>query len=388
MKFDDLRIYDRDFNLLLILPRYLSVNWELKFCGYGNGEIQLEKTDEILELLTKNKYLFVVQGDIQAIVTGYKIAEICTVFTRTLEWLLTKFAVRKFCVSDLEISSGGKCSSDDFFEYILKEYLHEDFHVEFKSAGTDEGNMFEFSLDNPSDVYSVITEQITRDKTGFRFYRDFDEGHFIFEMKDAEVRENLIFCDLYKTSYDSEYNFDIQNETNGAIYYHKVTKIGDWDPVLNEPEIIFDASNYGKYYTITENGRFMGTDVRKGQVLLCRRDSGVFEILDSAEPFLVEIPPEENGIFSWVAPLLSTDSVSARKEFSKKKAFDVVNCMTGLSYKEDFFLGDVVKTRYFAGDFSAETEKLISAVHIWDEAEDCGAYPTFTEISQEVDYVI
>jgi len=48
MKFEDIRFYDRDFNILLIVPRYISANWEMKFCGYGNGEFQLEKTEDIL----------------------------------------------------------------------------------------------------------------------------------------------------------------------------------------------------------------------------------------------------------------------------------------------------------------------------------------------------
>lgn len=381
MKFEDLRIYDKDFNLLIILPRYVSVNWELKFFGYGDGEIQLQKTEEIVKILTENKYLFIVQGDIQSLVTGYKIADVCTLFTRTPEWMLTKFAVKKFSVADINISVGGKCTSEMLVEYVLNEFLHKDFCVEFRGSGADESDVTGFVQNAVSDIYSVIKEIVKDPKAGFEFYRDFSDGHFIFEMKRAKSNENLVFCDKYKTSYDSEYNFDIQNEASGGIFYHTVTSLGEWDAYQNIPEITFVPSNYGKYYTVSEDGMYMGQKVYKGDILICRIPSGVFEVADVAEPFLVEIASEEKGIFSWTAALFSDETDSAEKELSEKKALDMVTCMTGLSYKEDFNLGDIVKVVFCEQEFSCEKEKMISEIHIWDEAEGSGAVPTITDIS-------
>lgn len=388
MKFEDIRIYDRDFNILCILPRYISVNWELKFCGYGNGEIQLEKTDEIVKLLTVNKYLFLVQGDIQSIVTGYKIADVCTIFTRTPEWMLKKFAVEKFVVSDIDVPPGEKCNMNTLVDYVLKTYLHRDFNVEFLGLENDESDMSEFVQNKASDIYSVIKDVISDPKVGFEFYRDFADGHFVFRMKRAKKNENLIFCDKYNTSYDSEYNFDIQNEVSGGIFYHSVSNMGKWDAEQNVPKLSVDPTNYGKYYTVVKNGRIMGEEVAEGDIIICRRTDGIFEVTDKAEPFLVKIAPRNDGIFSWTASLSSNDTASAQKELSEKKTLDMLSCMTGLSYPEEFCYGDIVKVKFYAGDFFCEQEKLISQIHIWDEVEGCGAVPTITDISQEVENVI
>lgn len=381
MKFEDLRIYDKDFNLLIILPGYLSVNWELKFFGYGNGEIQLEKTAEIVRILTENRYLFVMQGDVQSIVTGYKIADICTLFTRTMEWMLTKFATEKFSVADANIYVDGKCTAEMLVEYVLNEFLHKDFCVEFRGNDADVSDVSGFVQTAASDIYSVIREIIKDPRVGFDFYRDFSDGHFVFEMKRADNNGNYVFCDQYKTSYGSEYNFDIQNEASGGIFYHKVTSLGQWDAYQNIPPMQIVPSNYGKYYTVSADGVYMHKDVHKGDILLCRTPSGMFEIVDAAEPFLVKFEPEEKGIFSWTAALASDETDLAKKELSDKKILDMVTCMTGLSYKKDFNLGDIVKVIFYEQGFSCEKEKMISEVHIWDEAEGSGAVPTITDIS-------
>lgn len=380
MKFEDIRIYDGDFNLLAILPGYLSVNWEIKFCEFGLGEIQLEKTEEIVEILTDNKYLFLVQGDIQSIVTGYKIGEICTVFTRTLEWLLTKFCVRKFAVEDLGTSAYGKWNKCNLIRYVLTENLHEDFSLEFTGADDDE-DLSEFVLEDGSDIYSVIKSIIGDKTTGFKFYRDFEKGHFIFRLLTAVENTDVILCDRYRNSYDSEYNFDIQNEACGGIFYHEVKNMGRWDAAANNPTIDKDPSNYGKYYTVSTDGTIMGEDVYKDQIILCKRQDGIFEVVDKAEPFLVELPPEDKGIFSWTAALSSRDTLSAKKELSEKKVLDMLTCNTQLSYMEDFNLGDIVKIRFFAQNLSCEKQKLISEIHLWDEPESSGTVPTTIDIS-------
>ena len=380
MKFEDIRIYDSNFNLLIILPRYLSVNWEIKFCEFGLGEIVLEKTEEIVDVLTKNKYLFLVQGDIQSIVTGYKIGETCTVFTRTLEWLLTKFCVKKFSATDMNTLTYGRRNKSNLIKFVLAENLHKDFGLEF-SGINDTDDMTEFVSETPSDIYSVIKSIVDDKTTGFKFYRDFEKGCFVFRLLTATKNSDIILCDHYKTSYDSEYNFDIQNEASGGIFYHAVKNMGRWDASSNTPNITLDPLNYGKYYTVSVDGWLMGQDVYKDQIILCKSTGGAFEIVDKAEPFLVEFPPEDKGIFSWTAALTSGDTLSAKKELSQKKALDMLTCNTQLSYMEDFNLGDIVKIKFFAQNLSCEKEKLISEIHIWDEPESSGAVPTTIDIS-------
>ncbi len=96
MNYGDLRFYDKDLSLLASFPRYISVNWQVNFCGFGRAEIYLKKTEELVKILTGNEYLFITQGDFQAVVTGYKIDSECAIFAKTPEWLLTKFFVLDF----------------------------------------------------------------------------------------------------------------------------------------------------------------------------------------------------------------------------------------------------------------------------------------------------
>jgi len=376
LQFGDLRLYNKDFNLLSILPKYLSANWEIKFKEFGLGEIELEKTDEIVSLLTENKYLFLFQDDIQSIITGYKIGETVTVFLRTLEWMLTKYTVEKFEVNNL---ADNVSTISALLEYILSTYLHPDFNVEF-SGVEDMSDVSDFVSENLETVYSVIRKILSDDKYGFRFFWDDEQKRFVFSLLLAKENKDILLCDEYKTTYESELSFDIQGEISGGAFYHSVKNMGKWDAENNEPYLNVTPVNYAKYYTVSADGTCMGLSVVKGDIILCKDKSGQFSIVDEAKPFLVKIPPEENGIFSFSGVLNAHDSKGAEDEIKATKALDMLSCKTKLSYKEDFNLGDIVKVKFFAGEKFYEKKKLIKEIHLWDEPDDTGIMPTTIDI--------
>ncbi len=379
MKFEDIRIYDRDFELLTVLPKYISVNWEIKFKEFGSGEIELEKTDEMVEILLSNQYLFLMQNHIQSIVTGYKIGETITIFTRTLEWLLTKFLVKPFAVRDLKGLYSGVWSETRLVTYILENFLHQDFSI--KVAGeNDETDADDFELTKVEDIYSVIRNVLKSEKTGFKLIRDFEGSCFKFFILSANENQDIVICDEYKTSYNSEYNHDIQSEATGTVYFHSIKNMGKWNGSTNSPELTVNPDNYGKYYTVSEAGSCIGLSVEKGDIILCTNKNGKFEIVEKAEPFMVEIKPVENGIFSWSATVSSGDEESVKNEMKDKKPMDIIVCQSKLSYVEDFLLGDIVRVKFLAQDKFFQQKKLISQVHIWDEPDDSGCFPTMTEI--------
>lgn len=381
MQFEDLRVYDKDFNILAIFPEYLSVNWEIKYKEFGLGEIELERTEKVVQLLTNNKYLFVFCGDIQAIVTGYKIGEVVTVFLRTTEWLLTKYVVENFKVYNLDGSlSVGTCTISELIEYILNKYLHPDFNVEFKGLDNDESDVSDFVLERPETVYSVIRKIISDEKHGFRFFWDADNKRFVFSLLSAEENNDIFLCDEYKTAYDSEYSFDLQDEISGGIYYQDVTYMGRWDPVENEPYLTASPEYYATYYTVSTDGERFGLEFKRGDVILFNDKSGGLARRDKAEPFLVKITPDENGIFSFSGVLSAGEEKSAEEEIKQSKALGMLTCKTKLKYKENFKLGDIVRVVYFAGDMSYEKKKMISEIHLWDEPDDTGAMPTTVDI--------
>ncbi len=381
LQFEDLRVYDEKFNLLAILPEYISINWEIKFKEFGLGEIELERTEKIVQLLTNNKYLFVFSGDIQAIVTGYKIGDTVTVFLRTTEWLLTKYVADEFKVSDLIMAEADRnWTISELAEYILNKYLHPDFNIEFIGIDNDESDLSDFVSEKPQTMYSVIRNILNDEKYGFRFFWDDDKKRFVFLILKAQENNKILLCDEYKTAYDSEYSFDIQDEISGGIYYQKVTDMGKWNASLNEPFLTQRESNYAKYYTVSHDGEQMGLSFKKGDIILCKDKSGEFLIVDKAEPFLERIEPEENGIFSFSGILNAGEEASAKEEIKQKKSINMLTCKTKLNYNEDFKLGDIVRVVYFAGDESFEKKKLINEIHLWDEPDDTGAMPTMTDI--------
>ena len=382
MKLGDLRIYDKNFELLAILPRYLSVNWEIKFKEFGTGEIELEKTNEIVALLTENKYLFLFHGDIQSIVTGYKIGEKVTVFVRTLEWLLTKFTAGEFSLEELSLNLySGTWSASRLIKYVLTTYLHKSFNVEFIEIENDESDMSGFVSDKVETIYSVIKRIIGDHKYGFKFYRDQENKRFVFLLMMAKENNDIILCDEYKTSYESEYSVDIQKEIKGGSFYHAVKNMGSWDAYTNTPQLHTTPDNYGKYYTVSKDGSSLGFTALKGDVILCTDKIGHFTVVEKAEPFLVEIPPEEDGIFSWNGVLDSQDTKSAEDEIKMGKKIDILTCKMNFSHIEDFEIGDIVKVKFFADNLSCEKNKLISEIHLWEEPDDSGMMPTTIEIS-------
>ena len=379
--FGDLRLYDKDFKLISILPEYLGVNWEIKFAEIGSGEIELKKSDEIVELLQKNKYMFIFQDDLQAIVTGYKIGETVTVFLRTLEWFMAKYVVEKFKIQDLNMPEGTtKWTVSSLVFYILKTYMHSDFNIEFCGIENDESDLSDFISENSESVYSLVKKIISDNKYGFRFFWDDDKERFEFSVVSPTENNDLILCDEYKTTYDSEYTFDIQQEISGGIYYQSVKNMGRWDAENNEPPLCRTEDNYAKYYTVSSDGDCFGVSVKKGDIILCKEKSGEFCVVDDAEPFLVKIEPEENGIYSFSGVLNSREESGAKEELKENKAIDMLTCKTRLQYKKDFNLGDIVTVKLFTGDESIEKKKLIKEIHLWDEPDDTGAMPTMEDI--------
>lgn len=369
MKLEDIRIYNSDMELVAILPNFIASNWEIKFSEYGNGEIELAQSSSLVSLLTENQYLFLVQGDIQSVITGYVIGKTCTIFTRTLEWLLTKFVVTEVTVGENLFST---------VKNILS-VLPEAFNLKINDFD-DETDMSGYIFDKATDVYSAVKDCIKDEKTGFSLQADFKEKSFTFSLTEAKENADILLCDEYKTSYDSSYTYDIQAQAQGAYFYHQLTCMGRYDAQNNSPELIQSAENYGKYYIASSDGSRFGLSIKKGDIIACRSKSGIFEIIDEAKPFLVEKPPEEEGIFVWSAVLDATNEENANKELAQKKPMDMLTLQTRLTYGKDYKIGDVINTRFYCDGLSISRKKLVSSVHLWVERESTGASPTMTEI--------
>ena len=68
---EDLRFYDYEFNLRHIEPLAESVNWQMYYNGIGQFEAYFSYDSDVVALLTSEPYLVVVQGERQALITGF-----------------------------------------------------------------------------------------------------------------------------------------------------------------------------------------------------------------------------------------------------------------------------------------------------------------------------
>lgn len=369
MKLEDIRIYNKDLELIAIIPRFIAANWEIKFSEYGTGEIELPASAEVISLLTQNKYLFLVQGDIQSVITGYSIGKTCTVFTRTLEWLLTKFVVTEVTAGDTLAETVGSILS----------VLPKEFNLSVQATDVNQ-DMSGYEFDRATDVYNAVKNCITEPDVGFSLRADFKEKAFTFSLVTAQENKDILLCDEYKTSYDSSYTYDIQAEAEGAYYYQQLTCMGRYDAANNNPSLTIGEHNYAQYYNASSDGNRLGLSIKKGDIIACRSKSGTFEIIDEVKPFLVENPPEDTGIFCWSAVLDATNEQNAQKEFSQKKPMDILTSKTRLKYGTDYKIGDIINTKFYSDKLCISKKKLVYSVHLWVERESVGASPTMTDL--------
>lgn len=365
----DVRFFDRDFRPILILPRYLSADWQISHRAYGTAELHFAKTKEIVELLTTHTYLFVQQGAYQGIVTGVRIEKDCAVFIRTPEWLLTKFSLWDFTPTQTTASA----IACEMVETVL-----EGVPLILEGQDADKTDRTDFSVSRATDLLGAIKSCMTDKKTGFSLRFDTQKKQFIFRVFPSRQRDNLVFSEEFKTAYEMTYTKDLQQQSSGGVYYQKVTNCGDWNAEINQPPLYLSPDNFGKYYKVVagKTGTHLGIDVKQGDTILCKDLSGRFTVVERAEPFPVELKPNETGIFAWRATLLADNTQDAEKELSQKTTVTSADGKTHkLSCGTDFELGDIIMVEFAAGKFSFQEKRIIEHVHIWENAGSFGCLP-------------
>ena len=379
MRFSDVRFYDRNLNLIYVLPRYTSSDWQLSYKTYGTGELHFAKTAETVSLFTSHKFLFVSQGLLQGFVTGVRIGEDCAVFLRTPEWFFTKFTVADFTPTST-YASAVACE--------LVAAAMPQVSVQFSGEDVDTTDKSDFAVSDATDLLSAIKSCLTGEKTGFSFGFSPEDKQFTFRVYQSRERQNAVFSEELKTMYDACFTKSLLSATSGGVFYHKITNGGKWDPVENVPILWVTPENYGKYYTVTADCEYnnIGIPVKKGDVILCKSIDGTFTVTDRAEPFPVWIAPEETGIFAWQTYLSAKTQAEAEQEIAEHKETATVEGKTKqLIYGTDFLLGDIVTAVFSAEDFCKREKRIIIGVHIWEDASSFGCLPETSSLTQHME---
>ena len=210
---EDLRFYDFGLNLLDVENKFISSNWNIYFNDIGKVEVHLPYTSKSLPVIFDNKYLILVQGEKQALITGKQVGDDCVIYGRTPNWILSKRVLLPFEAhgeeTDVEAFLREKALSafSDCDNFVLGDIC-------------SLGYMADLSLTNPVSLFDFVKDTLTADEAGHKVYFDIPEKKWVFEVLKGE-RRNVIISESSLTSYDTEYVFDIQDYFNSGIFKQK-----------------------------------------------------------------------------------------------------------------------------------------------------------------------
>ena len=237
----DLRIYDFEFNLLAVENKIISSDWQFYFNDIGKAEIHLSKNGKSIPVIFDNKYLFITQGEKQAIVTAKQIGNECVIYGRTPDWLLSRRVIGKqstlsgnaeTLIRDLAVKQAFK--SETFFSLGEMAGITKEIEIPVKESA----------------VFSdIVTTALSKCKAGRRMYLDIKNKKWVFELlKGKEI--SLVLSESALNAYDTEYAFDLQNYyTHGAfanseqggntyfVYSSKKTGIYRWETPLKSTTV-------------------------------------------------------------------------------------------------------------------------------------------------------
>ena len=384
----DVIFYNFDFDRLADFSKFVSLNFEKKYCGYGNVELHYSLADsEIIELLEKNPYVFFVAGEDSAIVTGWKVDEDIAVFGRTPEWLLTKRGVQAF-------SQSGATA-----EVIARDAVSSaagDFMALGALAGV--GMAQSYSTDKVRVLHEVVCEVLNSQNLGFRVVPDISLRQFVFLVYQGQESLCLI-SPSNRTAYDMTYTVEKQDmSANSGWYEQKYTDMGGWDAYNNSPSLSNgDSSNAYKFYEITSETYYKSGEkyypvkrfdlaCPKGSYLYCDSESGAWKVTNE-RPNTIWVylnNSKESGAKKWDAVLSGTKTKEeALAEISELKRQDKTEGETkSIVFGEDYRLGDIVRVQTEFGNFKKSEKKRVTSVSIYYDIGKSGVTPTLKSLEE------
>jgi len=383
---EDVRIYDFEFNLLHIEHNISSCYWRLYENEIGTFEMHFSTESDLTRIAAENRYLVVVQGNKQAIITGRKVDTEAVFYGRSCNWILTRFCLPEALDTDLLVSEGVLSQKDaqTVCRYLFTKVMGN--ITNFVFMQNDVASFGEVFLQNKkvSSLFDLIKSCMEQDGGGHQVIFDTHLKQWIFKLTKGKNLTTVLSEDN-RNAYDSEYLEDIQNAYDGGYFEQEITDMGEWDIYTNYP-VLEDAipENYGKGYKVTLSrsttySRF-GIAFSDGDYIVCKSASGTWEKASDLQNFQARIAPEQSGIYAWETPLDADNEQDARQYLAKMQGKKQIIMKTrGLVFDKDYQLGDSMMQKIRKGTFSYNAVRKITGVNLWYEANDMGEQPIFAE---------
>lgn len=318
---EDIRIYDTDFNLLLIESKVISSNWSVYFNSVGTFEIHTFADSEAAEVilnnldLSKNKIPVIVQGDLQGIVTGIRLAEDFTIYGKTCNWLLSRKIVPKFKSSD----NTTVCNPEDIARTLVSNAFAEQSNfVLGEKVGLQNIENFWRNTYNP--LSEVLQDVLSTQNAGHKVFFDIKNKQWVFNIYPANY-STAILSEANNNAFNSEYTYNI-NDYYSACWYEQ------------EQEFV--------------EGEF-------------------------PDPVWTRlIKDEKTGIFCLECIAAATIESEAKSYIdTKKEKQEIVTEVCGLNAGEDYTLGDILRVQFRRGNILRTDYKQISGMNIgWEEEKE------------------
>lgn len=318
----DIRIYDFEFNLLHIEPKIISSNWTVKYNGIGSYEGHFDIGGDIVPIALNNKYIIVVQGDYQAIVTGKRISgNELVLYGKTVNWILSRRVtpnfVSEYFGGDLLVENEARKLVKDAFSDVTSFVL-----------GDKTKKYFWRNTYNPTS--DVVIDCLDNAKLGHNVVFDRKNKQWIFNVLKGTER-NILVSVGSKNAYNTEYNEDLQ-EYYSVRWYEEV------------------------------------------------RDSDEDGNVTASEWLKIEKDTDKTGIYCWECIVSEQDESSARSALAKKSRNEQISTKThDLICGKDYNVGDIVRVRVECGKYRNTQKKRIVGVNLWYENNNIGQEPIFED---------
>lgn len=371
----DLFFYDFDFNRLSEFRKCISVNWTINYCGYGRFEAHFPITDsKLLDILDRNKYLICVQGDNQAVISGWRIDEDIAVFGKTAEWLMTKRGINAFKYE--------KAYPTTIANYVVSDAMGDFVDVkEDLSLGTQE----EYSTSEVRTVYDLVCELLQKDNLGFKLRANIQSKKFKFEIYSGE-ENRIILSQANKSSHSMTYTKELQDmATNSGWYKRKLEDMGTWNAVNNIPPLSQKAENNAyKYYKITSDDYTQfNLECKKGSYIYSDTKDGTWKISET-RPDAVWVHIDNanvSGAKKWDCIINGEKTKDeGLSQIRKKTVSETIDAeMRRIKYGTDYKLGDTVRVQFEAGSFKSTLRKRVIGVQIFYDVDKMGIRPVLSD---------
>ncbi len=316
---DDVRFYDFECNLLHVEHDVISCNWMLYENQVGIFEMHVPINRAIVQIVMKHRYIVVMQGEKQAIITGRRLGKDAVFYGKTCNWILSRFYVTEIFNTD-ELYDRGRLATKDaqsICQYVIKDGMGRIENFAFEECQDDFGDVFLENTD-ASSVLSLVEACVKQAQCGYEVLLDVKNKRWVFRLFKGKLLPFVLSEDC-RNCYDIEYFEDIQDYFTGGFYQQEQED---------------------------------GTSVLK------------------------VIPSALAGIYAWETDLAGKTEQEAKENLRKYGVLRQTEaCICNLAYGRDYGLNDTIQLRMKKGEFSAKETQRFVGVHLWYEESNMGEQP-------------